>query len=614
MSDSGSFYTAGNSPEADIGFYKQLRGYFKADPTRAAWQKKLDEEAKKMKQKQLEEEAKQLKQQLIKHETPPSAPTRQPSRWVSSNGGWTQEQVETDQGLSTPQDRGSPNLSGRLSHMGPSPSEAAEAWQRGDYSLTPNTAAADEAATTSAASETTTEVSMAASEPPNLASPATPHEVVAQPTELLVNSHAGRGWVPKESNQPKAYSPDHPIASLRRWLTGELDRGVAEGLDEAPLYRGKEGDAAARIQAAARGRKMRLKYCDAIQTALVVKSARREVEQMMARMEKASPPREMGEYFTSLSAGGLRRDPSPPWTAEKAAAGAPAPGDFVRAQKARAFSLPNQFMGVSNRELSFRPNTVPPKPPMLPPLQYDKATAAAVMPPLRKAASTAERIKLIHALAQVNAGGASPHQRDVDDLGTPKSPAYVRLARAQHWRRCPACGYAVEHRSADGTAQCGECGEIFRWLAAEHVVPVASLSQLRKETRWQYEEITKACASVTMRDIARLYWLSDWTPNTRSAELKLKLWRCAVAAPLVCALPILSVQASRRNRRLRSEQESIPIDTLQLKLSEQSSRPGRLGSTRSSNSSRDSMDSIELPGERSQRRRLVTHGSISYFE
>ena len=192
MSDSGSFYTAGNSPEADIGFYKQLRGYFKADPTRAAWQKKLDEEAKKMKQKQLEEEAKQLKQQLIKHETPPPAPTRQPSRWVSSNGGWTQEQVETDQGLSTPQDRGSPNLSGRLSHMGPSPSEAAEAWQRGDYSLTPNTAAADEAATTSAASETTTEVSMAASEPPNLASPATPHEVVAQPTELLVNSHAIR--------------------------------------------------------------------------------------------------------------------------------------------------------------------------------------------------------------------------------------------------------------------------------------------------------------------------------------------------------------------------------------------------------------------------------------
>mgnify|MGYP004358876531 CR=1 FL=1 len=56
---------------------------------------KKEERRKKMKQKQLEEEAKQLKQQLIKHETPPSAPTRQPSRWVSSNGGWTQEQVET---------------------------------------------------------------------------------------------------------------------------------------------------------------------------------------------------------------------------------------------------------------------------------------------------------------------------------------------------------------------------------------------------------------------------------------------------------------------------------------------------------------------------------------
>ena len=96
MSDSGNFFAAGeptgplgkdhqlpNFPEADIGLWNQLRGYFKADISRkrAAWQK-LDNEAKEMKQPPTR------KQEVVNG---PSAPTiglqeRQlSSRWVSKN-------------------------------------------------------------------------------------------------------------------------------------------------------------------------------------------------------------------------------------------------------------------------------------------------------------------------------------------------------------------------------------------------------------------------------------------------------------------------------------------------------------------------------------------------
>ena len=66
-------------------------------------------------------------------------------------------------------------------------------------------------------------------------------------------------------------------------LPGELERGVKEGIDSPIMFRGAKDDAAARIQAAARGRTARLEWGDIIQTALVVKAAR---EQALAELYK----------------------------------------------------------------------------------------------------------------------------------------------------------------------------------------------------------------------------------------------------------------------------------------------------------------------------------------
>lgn len=348
-----------------------------------------------------------------------------------------------------------------------------------------------------------------------------------------------------------------PQAHARMWLAGMLERGVEEGLDPAPHFRGHVGDAAARIQGAARARAARLQYSDMIQTALVMKLAKQQMQACKARAEAHRQQQEQEQQrkqgFSTPNA--KSEEPSlndPSRLAIGSIAGAPAPGDFARAQQAKSFTLPTQFMGSTAREL--RPQELHPPPKR----DAKSATEARRSAGLQRTASTAERLKLLHALAQVQTGGTA-RNAFIDEDGNPRSKQYVRLARSQHWRRCPVCQCTVEHRDSDGSASCPECDEPFRWLAAEAVVPVTSLRELRVETRWQYDEIASACGCVTTRDVARLYWLSNWTPLTRSGEAKLFMYRAAIALPLLTALPLLRYKAAVRTKRLMlAQQEVLP--------------------------------------------------------
>lgn len=371
-----------------------------------------------------------------------------------------------------------------------------------------------------------------------------------------------------------------PRESIILWLDNELQRGVSEELDSPLMFRGERGDAAAKIQAAVRGRAARLEFTDTIQTALVLRAAREQMEAALLRASATQHPalasQSSGGSFkgrspknspkntptkksvrnpglpASMSPGlpasispskssspTKRKAPprnQPPNDGIGSIAGAPAPGDHARAQRAKAFSLPTQFVG----------NTVRGQP-----MQLSDET-----PALSRYATTADRVKLLHALARVQVSGSSSDDF-VDEYGIPQSSKYLRLARAQHWRHCPSCQHAVEHRDADGSATCMRCDKTFRWVAAEPVVPVSSLRQLRIETNWQYQEMTWACGSVTTRDVARLYWLSSWTPLTRGAGIELLLWRVAISAPLALSLPFLHRAARARNRRLRNTLEPV---------------------------------------------------------
>ena len=448
----------------------------------------------------------------------------------------------------------------------------------------------DEAATTSTASASTTTSESLSPRDRDL-SPLAMSDLAPAPaprtpaSDPMVAPHTTDGYSPDSDG----YSPRHPIAMLQRWLRGELDRGVAEGLDPPINFRGEIGDAAARIQAAARGRLMRVKYFDVIQTALVVKAARAQVEASRSRSEtKApSPPKHRSSPMPRpLSPASPLKGPSPPKMAGAmgAIAGAPAPGDHARALRAQSFNIPTQFIGNTVREHGFL-----------------RARSEAS---LRRQASTAERLKVLHKLAQVQAGG-STRSSFVGADGTPLPRSkYMKLAQSQHWRRCPACQHAVEHRDANGNAKCTECTMSFRWVAAENMVPVASVRQLMRETKWQYQEIAWSSGSVTTRDVARLYWLSSWTPLTKTMAVEIVLWRAAVAAPLALALPLLRLQARARNRRLmESAQETVDIDA-PLTLSAPTPSLGASRLSYSLSSAHDSIDdddepqAIRLPGER----------------
>ena len=364
---------------------------------------------------------------------------------------------------------------------------------------------------------------------------------------------------PSTGGRSHTSGPGSPLDSAYSWLDRELERGLSEGLDDEPLFRGREGDAAARIQAAARGRARRIEFSDVIQTAVVVRAARQQMEaaQIRAAMQQqsrspGSPSRSRAgssrgsSQMTSPNNSPVKLRGSPPRRAPPpqgigTIAGAPAPGDYARALKlgtvgeAKAFSLPTQFMG----------STVPLEVFQKPLERRDEVDRVQ-----KQVTTLADRVKLLHALAQVQAGGSASSNAFIDSDGTLQSPKYLRLARAQHWRRCPECQLPVEHREDDGSATCTECNKAFRWLAAEPIVRVSSLRQLQVETRWQYQEMTWACGSVTTRDVARLYWLSSFTPLTRGAAVELALWRTAIALPLALSIPILRMNAARCNRRL----------------------------------------------------------------
>ena len=141
----------------------------------------------------------------------------------------------------------------------------------------------------------------------------------------------------------------------------------------------------------------------------------------------------------------------------------------------------------------------------------------------------------------------------------PDSAQLLRLARVQHWRKCPQCAAAVEFCTLDGNAICNECGKDFRWLDADLVVPVASLKELRNESKWAYEE-RRHNGNISMKDVAKRYWLSrdkDHAPLTRTAGVELALWRAAISAPLAVALPFMTVSERMRRRKEEAVEEGI---------------------------------------------------------
>ena len=89
-------------------------------------------------------------------------------------------------------------------------------------------------------------------------------------------------------------------------------------------------------------------------------------------------------------------------------------------------------------------------------------------------------------------------------------------------------------------------------------MPIGSLNELRVETKWHYHEDTWGRGAVTMRDVARLHWLSSSLQLTRKAETQLILYRALIAAPLLVALPLMHYQAKARSSRLALAQSRAP--------------------------------------------------------
>jgi len=69
------------------------------------------------------------------------------------------------------------------------------------------------------------------------------------------------------------------------------------------------------------------------------------------------------------------------------------------------------------------------------------------------------------------------------------TPGWRRLARAEHWRRCPSCGAVVERGAPGGRARCLHCDTSFNWVDGELIEPVGSLKHLLIEVRWRRQQV-----------------------------------------------------------------------------------------------------------------------------
>ena len=132
--------------------------------------------------------------------------------------------------------------------------------------------------------------------------------------------------------------------------------------------------------------------------------------------------------------------------------------------------------------------------------------------------------------------------------GRPSSPLYRRLARKQHWRKCPRCAAAVETCSDDLCGTCPACGLDFRWVGALVLVRANSLDQLLQEFEWRYRERVLTHGYADSSAVAQRYWGSrdSLLQCTRCAWLKLQAWRIVVSVPLVLALLPLTLKQQRR--------------------------------------------------------------------
>ena len=160
------------------------------------------------------------------------------------------------------------------------------------------------------------------------------------------------------------------------------------------------------------------------------------------------------------------------------------------------------------------------------------------------------RAAIVHRLKRVDS--TSGGRWFTDEEGNTLTPQHMRLARAQHWRTCPKCGSIAQCPADDGSCRCPSCVHLFRWTTAPLYTPVASLAQLRQEMRWEHTETRRKLgdAPPSWSDVARSYWgRTSWPPRTRGAAVKFVLYRTALAAPLLVAMPILVIRGRQRHRR-----------------------------------------------------------------
>ena len=301
--------------------------------------------------------------------------------------------------------------------------------------------------------------------------------------------------------------PDAVINQQRKWLSGKLEHGVVSGLDSPMIYSrlgnrdlGRAGyQAACVLQARVRGRQCRQRHGDAVLTAVVVASARAQVDRCVKSAGSTSAIR---LKLSDLASDGLKRRLS--W----------------RAQTSKRMSkMSSASTGTA--------------------VAYSSTT-------LESSASSIDK-----------RGGTDP---PIFDGFQPTPSMYARLARAQHWRVCPSCNAVVVEHGEDGSSQCTACLQHFRWAKAALYTPVTSLMQLRQETRWEHEERLRDndSAPIGWRDVARLYWVhSDRARRSPIALAELRAYRALVFVPLVLSLPALTLVEQRRHAQHQRDSQKL---------------------------------------------------------
>lgn len=346
-----------------------------------------------------------------------------------------------------------------------------------------------------------------------------------------------------ESTESQPYGMPTPLDLQRGWLGRMLELGISKGLDSPPMFRGTEGDAAARLQAIVRGRAARLRHGDAIQTAVVVAAARKELEDSTVRAKRRMNLWSFVGRKTML--------------------------EEVRHAQSHATLLEGKPLQNSSQSLRALSGCAPGGDAMskAPLPSYGAAEQKRLCVPAIHAhvrASTTERLQVLHALARLHAADSSKDTFDAIP-GDRRGPKFKQLARAQHWRRCPQCFGAVEHRQNDGSAVCQQCRCHFGWARAELVVPVASLKELLQEARWDYEELKASGKRIGYLDVARLHLgRTDWPPRTAALKGKLLLWRGVVGAPFAVALFALTPRERSRQRSIERTRSLIEMRSIKL--------------------------------------------------